>query len=205
MARIGVGAKLAVAGAVLGLVVFAGALWFSAIRTAPAVNRSPAPATAVPTIASVQAFVVKPVLRTSDKPLWSELSPAQRQVLMPLNADWDMLASIRKQKWLKIAEQFSEMIPVAQQRLQKRMHDWVNLTPKQRRIARENYARAKMKPAQGWTQWKLYQEGVPEDNPTCTNPLSRHSSWHRVCARVDGSGCCVGDASTRHSGNLDPR
>lgn len=202
MARINVGAKLAVAGTVLGLLVLAGAAWFSAIPTAPAVNHSPVSAKAAPSIARVQADVVKPVLKTQDKPLWSELSPAQRQVLMPLNADWDTLASIRKQKWLKIADRYSSMKPDAQQRVQKRMHDWVNLTPKQRRIARENYARAKMKPGQRWAQWKRYQELPTEQKKMLAS--SANEVRHRVCALVDGTGCRVGDVNTRDSGNYAP-
>ncbi len=82
----------------------------------------------------------------SARPLWSELSPKQQAVLAPLAADWDKLDTTRRKKWVAIANRFPRMKPDEQQRLQSRMQDWANLTPAQRRVAREKYQSLKQLP-----------------------------------------------------------
>jgi hypothetical protein len=97
------------------------------------------------------------------KPLWADLTPAQQQALAPLASEWDKLDSFRKNKWLAIGNKFTSMKPDEQQRVQERMRDWVKLTPEQRRIARESYARAKkLNPDQKSAQWEQYQQ-LPEE------------------------------------------
>ncbi|HZW21658.1 DUF3106 domain-containing protein [Noviherbaspirillum sp.] len=98
------------------------------------------------------------------KPLWSDLNAAQQQALAPLAVEWDMLEPVRKNKWLAIANKFGAMKPEEQQRMQERMRDWVKLTPEQRRLARENYVRAKkLKPDQKSAQWEQYQQLTEEE------------------------------------------
>lgn len=97
------------------------------------------------------------------KPMWSELTPAQQQALAPLAGEWDKLDSFRKNKWLAIGNRYAKMKPDEQQRMQERMRDWVTLTPEQRRIARESYARAKrLNSEQKSAQWEQYQQ-LPEE------------------------------------------
>lgn len=101
--------------------------------------------------------------KNAAKPLWSELTPAQQQALAPLAGEWDKLDSFRKNKWLAIGNKYATMAPAKQQRLQERMRDWVKLTPEQRRVARESYARAKrLNPDQKSAQWQQYQQ-LPEE------------------------------------------
>jgi hypothetical protein len=48
--------------------------------------------------------------------------------------------------------------------MQERMGAWANLTPEQRRIARENYARArKLQPDQRNAEWQQYQQLSEEE------------------------------------------
>ena len=97
------------------------------------------------------------------KPRWTDLSPAQQQALAPLAGEWDSLEAVRKNKWLAIANKFPGMTQEEQQRIQERMRDWVKLTPEQRRLARENYVRAKkLKPDQKSAQWEQYQQ-LPDE------------------------------------------
>lgn len=97
------------------------------------------------------------------KPLWADLTPAQQQALAPLASEWDRLDAFRKGKWLAIGNKFPGMKPDEQQRVQERMRDWVSLTPEQRRMARESYARAKkLKPDQKSAHWEQYQQ-LPEE------------------------------------------
>ena len=97
------------------------------------------------------------------KPLWADLTPAQQQALAPLAGEWDALDVFRKNKWLAIGNKFASMKPEEQQRVQERMRDWIKLTPEQRRMARENFVRAKkLNPDQKSAQWEQYQQ-LPEE------------------------------------------
>lgn len=113
---------------------------------------------------SVASSASAPKPQAPAKPRWSELSPAQKQALAPLESEWDNLDAFRKNKWLVIGNKFASMKPDEQQRVQDRMRDWVRLTPEQRRMARENYLRAqkKLKPDQKSAQWEQYQQ-LPEE------------------------------------------
>lgn len=97
------------------------------------------------------------------KPLWNELTPAQQQTLAPLALEWDRVDVLRKKKWLEIANKFTSMKPDEQQRIQERMREWIKLTPEQRRVARESFARTKkLDPDQKSAQWQQYQQ-LPEE------------------------------------------
>jgi hypothetical protein len=94
---------------------------------------------------------------------WKELPTAQQQALSPLATEWDKLDSAHKSKWLVIARKFETMKPDEQNRIQERMRAWVALTPDQRRVARESYARTKkLNTVQKSAQWQQYQQ-LPEE------------------------------------------
>jgi hypothetical protein len=100
-----------------------------------------------------------------EKPLWKDLSAAQQRALDPLKGEWDKLEGLRKQKWLEIANRYNGMKPDEQMRVQERMRDWVRLTPDQRRMVRENFARSQKvapSPGQKSVQWEQYQQ-LPEE------------------------------------------
>jgi hypothetical protein len=98
-----------------------------------------------------------------DKPLWRALTPSQQLALQPLQAEWDQMDGVRKQKWLQLANRFASMKPEEQQRVQERMREWAKLTPAQRELARETYARArKIAPDQKTASWESYQL-LPEE------------------------------------------
>jgi len=100
---------------------------------------------------------------TAAEPRWNQLTPAQQKALAPLASEWDRMDGFRRRKWLTIGNRFSSMKPDEQERLQKRMDEWAKLTPEQRRLARENYARAKrLNRAQKSAQWQKYQQ-LPEE------------------------------------------
>lgn len=108
----------------------------------------------------------------SARPLWSELSPKQQAVLAPLAAEWENLDSTRRKKWVSIANRYPRMKPDEQQRLQARMQDWVNLTPAQRRVARENYEAFKQLPraqrGEVKQKWEQQQSTSPTETPADT-------------------------------------
>ena len=101
--------------------------------------------------------------KNGDKPLWHSLTPAQQLALQPLQAEWNQMDGVRKQKWLQLANRFASLKPEEQQRVQERMHEWAKLTPAQRELARETYARArKIAPDQKTASWESYQQ-LPEE------------------------------------------
>ncbi len=102
------------------------------------------------------------------RPLWAELNAQQQQILAPLKPDWDNMERERKVKWIGIAKRYPKMKPEAQDRVQKRMDKWANLSPEQRRQARENYRQiAKKLPpdrrAKLREQWAQYQAMSPQE------------------------------------------
>jgi hypothetical protein len=101
--------------------------------------------------------------KSGDKPLWRSLTPAQQVALQPLQAEWDQMDGVRKQKWLQLANRFATMKPEEQARVHERMREWAKLTPEQRELARETYTRTrKIAPEQKNATWESYQQ-LPEE------------------------------------------
>ena len=105
------------------------------------------------------AKTVKAPVKAGDKPLWNQLSPAQKIALEPLQKEWDPMESVRKQKWLELAKSYATMKPEEQQRVHERMREWVRLTPAQRAAARQNYTQAKtLAPNEKSATWESYKQ-----------------------------------------------
>lgn len=107
------------------------------------------------------------------RPAWSELTPAQKQVLAPLEREWERLDTTRRRKWVTIANRYPKMKPLQQQRLQRRMNDWAKLTPEERQAAREKYQTLKKLPPdqrerflRQWTEYQQSRATPAEDTQT---------------------------------------
>jgi len=99
----------------------------------------------------------------ADKPVWSQLSPAQKIALEPLQSEWDPMEGVRKQKWLELANRYATMKPEEQQRVHERMREWMRLTPAQRSAARQNYTQAKtLAPNEKSATWESYKQ-LPDE------------------------------------------
>lgn len=91
-------------------------------------------------------------------PRWSSLTPAQREILGPLQDDWPSIDADRKQKWIELAAKFPKLSRAEQGRVRDRMVEWARLTPAQRGEARLNFQQATQTPAaQRHAQWEAYQ------------------------------------------------
>ena len=119
--------------------------------------------------------------RKAPRPAWAELTPAQQKVLAPLAPEWDRMDQVRRRKWIEIAERYPGMKPQEQERLQKRMANWVRLTPAQRAAARDKYQALKKLPPdkrrEVTAQWESYQRSLaqqphfsPSDPPAPPDP-----------------------------------
>ena len=94
---------------------------------------------------------------------WSELKPAQRTALKPLERDWSGIDATRKQKWVELSGRYQKMSPDEQARVQARMSEWTKLSPQERGAARLNFQEAKQLPAQDrQARWDAYQALPPE-------------------------------------------
>lgn len=93
---------------------------------------------------------------------WSELSPAQKTALAPLAAIWPTLLSGHKGKWIALVQKYPEMADADKERLHSRMVDWAALSPKDRELARLNFAETKKLPTDSRVaNWEAYQ-ALPE-------------------------------------------
>lgn len=175
--RIGNRRRLTIVGAA-GLAVVLIAIGGVSLAMPPVTAGVPAPSTtnaiaAQPTKPAPQSSAVKspagaptkPIIATPEaRPLWQELTPAQKNALAPLSADWSGIDLLRKKKWLEIAVRFPSMKPDEQRRLQERMREWAKLSPEERRVAREVYTRTKtLGTDEKSAQWLEYQNLPPAE------------------------------------------
>ena len=103
-----------------------------------------------------------PEAKKAAKPAWTELTPAQQQLLAPLQPEWEQLDTARRKKWVSIADRYPTMKPAQQERLKKRMEEWAKLTPEERKAARAKYQNLKNQPPEKRDEvkrrWQEYEQ-----------------------------------------------
>ena len=93
---------------------------------------------------------------------WRHLNDKQRIALAPFVDEWAHLPDSKKRKWLAIAAVYQRMSPDEQQRLHARMLRWVQMTPDERTIARENYQMSRVLPPNARQEaWRAYEALSP--------------------------------------------
>jgi Protein of unknown function (DUF3106) len=101
--------------------------------------------------------------QASSNPPWNELTAAERKVLQPLQANWENIDALRKQKWRDIAARYPAMNPEQQERTTSRMAEWAAMTPAQRNAARLQFEQVKQVPAtERQARWDAYKSLTPE-------------------------------------------
>lgn len=103
------------------------------------------------------------IIATDTHPTWAELSQGQKEALEPLASHWGDLDRPRKLKWLELAATFPNLSAEARERSQQRMHEWVRLTPEQRRLARDTFSRVQTLPPDKRAALLEGYEKLPED------------------------------------------
>lgn len=94
---------------------------------------------------------------------WASLSPAQQNALRPLQQEWHTIEANRKVKWIEVADRLPAMHPEERERVQARMTEWANLSPRERGQARLNYKEAQQVPAEDRkARWEAYKSLPPE-------------------------------------------
>lgn len=91
-------------------------------------------------------------------PKWSSLTAAQRAALGPLQAEWPLIDTGRKQKWLEVASRFPSMSAEDRERVQVRMGEWVRMSPAERGRARLQFQETRqLSPQDRQARWEAYQ------------------------------------------------
>jgi hypothetical protein len=130
-----------------GAAVLAWAQDTSSVPTAEASPKlTPAPATS--------ASAKKP----ESSPTWQSLNANQKAALAPLHKLWPEISEAQKRKWLALSVNFSDRSDEEQEKMQARMKEWAKLTPKQRALARLNFAEVQQVTLdERKTKWEAYQ------------------------------------------------
>ena len=128
---------------------------------------------------------LRPSLLPLVQPLWSDLSPAQQQVLAPFSAQWNGLPITEKRAWGELASRFPKMKPDEQKRVEKRIGEWAALTPDQRRLARANYRLAqKVGRDNLLAEWENYQSMTPEQRSVLGSIGTSNTAARHVAAQT---------------------
>jgi hypothetical protein len=103
--------------------------------------------------------------QTAPKPRsWASLTPAQQTALQPLQEEWDGIDFARKGKWIEIADRFPTLPPVERARIQGRMTEWAQLSPRERGQTRLNFKEAQqIAPQDRKARWEAYNALSPEE------------------------------------------
>lgn len=127
-------------------------------------------------LAITTAFLSLPVdAQTVRKgPGWSELSAQDRQVLAPLQSDWDNFDLLRKNKWLAMSKRYPTLPAAEQQRIRERMQGWAKLSSQERQVAREKFKGIKQLPPEKRSElrnkWMEYQSLPQEQRQELRKP-----------------------------------
>lgn len=113
---------------------------------------------ATPVAPAAPAIVSAPTTK------WTSLDSAQQKALAPLAKSWDSLSEGQKRKWISIARTYRELPAADQEKMHSRMVEWAALTPKDRELARLNFAQTKdVAKTDRASTWEAYQALSPEE------------------------------------------
>lgn len=97
------------------------------------------------------------------RPVWAALTVAQQEALGPLKSEWGAIDAARKEKWLDLAARMPGMSEPERVRIQRRMTEWVRMSPAERGRARLQFQEARqLSPGSRQEQWEAYQ-ALPAD------------------------------------------
>lgn len=95
---------------------------------------------------------------------WASLSAGQRRVLQPLAAQWPTMEGTNRERWVNVANRFSSLSPLEQQRMQERMTQWSKLPPQERGEARLRFQQTRqLTPEERQQKWVSYQALSPQE------------------------------------------
>jgi len=144
------------------------------------------PASGVPASTGKRAEPASKTAKSEDAPRWSELSPAHRMALKPLERDWPLLDAPRKQKWLDIAARMPGMSVDERQRVQMRMAQWAAMTPVQRTQARLQFLEVEdVSRSDRQARWEAYQALSPDQKRQLAGQRAQAAEVKPAASRSD--------------------
>ena len=155
-----------------------------------------------PTCAAEPTTAPRASLLPLARPLWSELAPAQQQILSELEPQWNGMPAARKRTWLTLAERIPRMEGAERERAEARIREWARLTPEQRNLARNNYRLAKTLPKDTRAAtWEQYRQMTPEQREV----LRSSGSTSNTAARHAGAATGLAKQAARPLPGVTPR
>ncbi|OYU44070.1 MAG: hypothetical protein CFE44_14930 [Burkholderiales bacterium PBB4] len=133
-------------------------------------------------------------------PRWSDLTPAQQSSLKPLAPTWDTLEAARKRKWIAVAQSYPRLTPAEQEKMQSRMVEWAALSPRERAVARLNFAETKKVPSTDRAaNWDAYQALPAEDRQKLAAKANPPPSGAAIAPKQSTTGKVTPVPVTRHT------
>ena len=136
---------------------------------------------------------------------WQQLTAEQQRILAPIQGEWDKLDTMRKNKWIGIAQRYPKMSPDEQARLQRRMKEWASLTPEQRQAAREKYREfEQLSPEERQAmreKWEKYRQAqaAKEAEKRAAEEAEKRAASEAEAAEKPAEGAAAGEAATREA------
>jgi len=136
---------------------------------------------------------------------WETLTPAQKQVLAPLQRDWSSLDPNRRDKWLEVASRYPSMSEDERRRLQERMAAWARMSPAERARARLQYQEIRqLPPEERQARWQAYQ-ALTEDERRALAQLARPPARGTAGADTRSGAGATTENVTRKNNLVVPR
>lgn len=130
---------------------------------------------------------------------WAALSPAQQQVLAPLQREWGSIDAGQRDKWIEVAGKFPKMPAEERRRLQARMSEWARMSPTQRAAARQQFQEVKQVPAEERQErWNAYQALSPEERGQLAQRAKPAARMARAASAAQPRGTPESDTSKRN-------
>ncbi len=121
------------------------------------------PATAVAQVSNAPSLAT-PVVPIAAPQTWASLGKQEKLALAPLELSWHSLSEGQKRKWVAIAKTYPALGAPEQAKLHSRMAQWATLPPKERELARLNFAQSKaVTQSERAANWEAYQALSPEE------------------------------------------
>ena len=145
------------------------AVCFAALTLLQPMVSAQEPPAALPKLAGSAAKPAKaPAAVAMSKPVWTELSTKQQEILKPLEASWNGISEAQKRKWLEVSKNYPNLPAADQAVMRSRMNEWATMSPQLRAAARLNFAKTKelskeLTADEKKAKWQTYQALSPEE------------------------------------------
>lgn len=89
---------------------------------------------------------------------WDDLDEHAQQALAPFAPEWNSWPMAEKRPWLAFAERMQTLPEPQRQRARRRILEWANMSPEERRVARINYQQMRKRPMpERMHEWEQYR------------------------------------------------